>query len=389
MLVKVSRDKNQEQIIPMLDPILNRTKNIEKIGNYFCKLISLGEDDISHFKNTAMEFAAKYLAMQKKTNGKLRAWRLDGSRPYPNEYEQYIDLAQKALDAITKIHDALGYFLEIHWRIDTIEEAEHEIDLMLSGITHYKQYASLCLEDSRFYKLETIITSDRIGYISVPHFPELSPEINYYELAPIEDTLAREEKATEIHQYYSPGLHTIVKEKTVFNNFKKMMEKFLKNGMPSIEYVYLYPRNMYFNATLGALLIEISIAGYTFKKCKNCGKIFIPYNRSDTVYCERYSPQDSSKTCREFGAMRTYQNNLQHNETMSLYRKIYMSKQMLIKRHPDISDYVNSFENFKKQANKWKSDIKSGISTENHYLEWLRNIKLRGNTNGKHNQTDK
>lgn len=37
------------------------------------------------------------------------------------------------------------------------------------------------------------------------------------------------------------------------------------------------------------------------RKCRNCGAFFIPRNRSDTVYCDRISPQDSSKTCKQVG----------------------------------------------------------------------------------------
>ena len=39
-----------------------------------------------------------------------------------------------------------------------------------------------------------------------------------------------------------------------------------------------------------------------FIKCKNCGEFFIPAKRSDTIYCDRQAPQDTSKTCKEYGA---------------------------------------------------------------------------------------
>ena len=115
--------------------------------------------------------------------------------------------------------------------------------------------------------------------------------------------------------------------------------------------------------------------GYTIKQCSNCGKLFVPYNRSDTIYCDRQSPQDVKKTCKEYGAIKTYQDNLKRNEAMGLYRKIYMQKQMLCKRNPDIKEYADDFERYKLASKQWKSDVKKGIKTEAEYIQWLNTIK--------------
>lgn len=37
------------------------------------------------------------------------------------------------------------------------------------------------------------------------------------------------------------------------------------------------------------------------KQCANCGRIFIPRHRSDTLLCDAPSPQNSSKTCKMIG----------------------------------------------------------------------------------------
>ena len=113
----------------------------------------------------------------------------------------------------------------------------------------------------------------------------------------------------------------------------------------------------------------------TVKLCKNCNLPFIPYNRSDEIYCERKSPQDNKKTCKQYGAMKSYQNNLKTNEAMGLYRKIYMSKQMLSRRNPDIKEYADSFEKYKEQSKQWKSEVKAGTKTEAEYIEWLKSVK--------------
>lgn len=116
------------------------------------------------------------------------------------------------------------------------------------------------------------------------------------------------------------------------------------------------------------------------KRCPNCSKYFIPVNRADiTVYCDRTSPQDSTKTCKEYGAIKQYQDSLREDESKGLYRKIYMAKQMLMRRNPEIENYQIKFEEFKRDAKQWKKDIKSGIKNQEEYLEWLKNIKNQGN----------
>ena len=111
------------------------------------------------------------------------------------------------------------------------------------------------------------------------------------------------------------------------------------------------------------------------KKCNNCNNFFIPINRSDTLYCDRISPQDPSKTCKEYGAINTYNKNLKDSLSRSLYRKIYMSKQMLAKRNPDVFEYKESFEKYKQHSKQWKADIKAGVKTEEEFIAWLKEVK--------------
>lgn len=140
----------------------------------------------------------------------------------------------------------------------------------------------------------------------------------------------------------------------------------------------------FINANINCVLSK----GLTFQNCKNCGKIFVPYHRTDTLYCDRKSPQDEHLTCKEYGTKRLWYENLKQNETKKLYRNIYMQKQMLSKRNPDIYSYQIDFENYKIQSKQWKSDVKSGLKTEEEYLDWLKSAKKRGAKNGQHNETE-
>lgn len=59
-----------------------------------------------------------------------------------------------------------------------------------------------------------------------------------------------------------------------------------------------------------AILEELSkIDNYPIKKCQNCGMYFIPNSRLDEIYCDY--PKEKGKTCREQGAILSYNKRLQ------------------------------------------------------------------------------
>lgn len=132
-----------------------------------------------------------------------------------------------------------------------------------------------------------------------------------------------------------------------------------------------------FNTMMDALLFEIYCFinnNITIKQCKNCGKLFQPL-RADALYCDNISPQEETKTCKEYGAYQQWITNIKSDEATSLYRKIYMRKQMQAKRNPDIDTYIEDFENYKQNTKQWKADTKSGKKTNEEFLAWLENLK--------------
>jgi len=130
-----------------------------------------------------------------------------------------------------------------------------------------------------------------------------------------------------------------------------------------------------FESCMTAELLEICRNKYIIKKCENCGKYFIPYFRSDTIYCENISPQDETRTCKEYGTQKLWYEKLKNNEAMKLCRNIHSSKQMLAKRRTDRPEYQKNFEEFKINSQQWKNDIRAGIKTEEEFIEWLKIAK--------------
>ena len=92
------------------------------------------------------------------------------------------------------------------------------------------------------------------------------------------------------------------------------------------------------------------------RKCKNCGKYFIPENLKATKYCNNIF--ENGKTCREIGKEKSYKNNLKSDKLLELYRKRYMSLAS------NNSHYHT--ENSKIKFEKYKSE---GIKIKEKYLK--------------------
>ena len=60
-------------------------------------------------------------------------------------------------------------------------------------------------------------------------------------------------------------------------------------------------------------------SGCTISTCRNCGKVFVAYNRADTQYCDRPSPQEPGKTCREYGTYAARLEKVRQDEATHLY----------------------------------------------------------------------
>jgi hypothetical protein len=121
--------------------------------------------------------------------------------------------------------------------------------------------------------------------------------------------------------------------------------------------------------------------GYIIKQCENCGKYFVAYNRSDTLYCDRISPKDPSKTCKEFGKYINYLNKNKNDESTKLYKQIYNIKANRYRRtktktYPKGNlSLKKDLDSFTAVGSKWKQDVKLGCKSEEQYISWLKKVK--------------
>ena len=109
--------------------------------------------------------------------------------------------------------------------------------------------------------------------------------------------------------------------------------------------------------------------------CKNCGKYFIPSSKKNTLYCDNIYKHN--KTCQKIGAMITYNEKLKKDEVNALYRKTLSAKKMLANRNPDIPIYLEKYEKWKKEANKFKDDIKQGLKTQEDFKNWIEETRKK------------
>lgn len=158
---------------------------------------------------------------------------------------------------------------------------------------------------------------------------------------------------------------------TVLQPVKALYAGFLrtKNLPPK---VYHYDSNGYkIGTVLVASLLELARRGKVIRKCENCGRYFIPENRSDTLYCDNPSPQDESRTCKQYGSQRLWYERQREDELATLSRNVLSSKSMLAKRNPDYRPYVQSYDYFREERKKWIKAVKGGSKTKDEYREWL------------------
>ena len=106
------------------------------------------------------------------------------------------------------------------------------------------------------------------------------------------------------------------------------------------------------------------------KTCQNCGKYFIPTYRLSEIYCD-FENADGTPTCKDKGANQTYKKKLENSPVLALYRKIYHTKYVYVKRHKKDKEIEKEFENWRKQAKDKIAKLNKNELTEEELNKWL------------------
>ena len=129
---------------------------------------------------------------------------------------------------------------------------------------------------------------------------------------------------------------------------------------------------------LTASFLELIKHSYNILKCKNCGKYFIAYKRTDTLYCDRISPQDITKTCKKYAIEQAWQEKIKDETDLHcLYSRVYQSLQMKARINAGHKKSNQKFEDFKKEAKEWKKEIKKQHKTDEEFVCWLQSFRKK------------
>lgn len=161
-------------------------------------------------------------------------------------------------------------------------------------------------------------------------------------------------------------------DKGNFEENAKTISKYIKNYPTEYNdenFIFLCFNCHIIEAACFISIIELIKNNTPIYICKNCGNYFIPSSKKNTLYCNNI--YEHGKTCQEIGAMITYNEKLKKDELNSLYRKTLSAKKMLANRNPDIPMYLEKYEQWKKDANKFKKDIRNGLKTEEEFKQWI------------------
>lgn len=172
-------------------------------------------------------------------------------------------------------------------------------------------------------------------------------------------------------------LTTDTSEENFIMPFKFLREQYMiKYGANISKYGVDYVEDL---ATVTLLFIIQN--GLHLNKCRNCGRFFIPQSRSDEIYCNGIAPQtvseDTKLSCKQYGTAHLWYDRIAGDTLLKLCRNVYTSKQMRVRRHPDIQAYADNFERFKRESPKWKCKYESGECTADEFKQWLEEQKAR------------
>ena len=122
------------------------------------------------------------------------------------------------------------------------------------------------------------------------------------------------------------------------------------------------------------LIIEKKI---TVKKCKNCNRYFITESRTDEIYCNNISPQNPNKTCKEYGAKKTYRDNIKSRPLKDEHYKTSQFFRMRIQRNKGKNN-IQEVEKLEKLFNKYKTNYEKKLKqynnkklSEEDFINWI------------------
>ena len=120
-------------------------------------------------------------------------------------------------------------------------------------------------------------------------------------------------------------------------------------------------------------LVQTLVQGIGFRRCKNCGMLFVPSGRSDTLYCD-FVADGEEYSCRKIGANRQAKKKVAEDPVLQEHRRAY---QRLNKRKE--LGYMEEavFDVWSEEATTRRKQYVAGKLTAEAFKAWLDETSLQ------------
>ncbi len=140
--------------------------------------------------------------------------------------------------------------------------------------------------------------------------------------------------------------------------------------------IHNIPYCFYSSDVINILAIEfkefISNKHHVIKKCKNCGRYFIPEDLRDIKYCNNIFKDN--KTCKQLGKQISYKKSLKDDKLLDMYRKRYLSLASSVS-HYGTEKAIEKFENYKKEGAVMKKKYLDKEISGKNFKKWINSTK--------------
>lgn len=266
----------------------------------------------------------------------------------------------------------IGHALELFDYLDHREEASYFVNTLY----FVKEYIDICVEYPAFFSHDYFDAFIRFT-ASADYLPDLHGAVETNELSQDNITIC------EDANLFGPDFDStkIDWETLDYRQNAGLIREYMLSFVPESDdfegKAIIYGIHGGLTTAILASVATLIEEKMIVKKCQNCGKYFVPLRRSDALYCDRTSPQDPSRTCKEYGSQKLWYDRIKANDVAKLARNVYSAKQMLVRRNPDIVEYKRMFDYFKAKRKKWEKMLESGEKTCEEYVAWLNQMKAK------------
>lgn len=117
---------------------------------------------------------------------------------------------------------------------------------------------------------------------------------------------------------------------------------------------------------------EIMVRGLRIKRCKNCGRYFIP-KKGNVDYCHRRFTDDG-KTCAQVGYAQTFAKSVKNDELLQAYTRAYKAHyaRMSKPRKKTANITREDFEAWYTQAKQKLEQARNGSLEAEAFIQWLK-----------------